>query len=122
MTLPHLARAIGGALVGAIIGYLAFAWLAEQGFYALALPGAALGLGCGLSTKRSSLSTGLACGILAILLGLLVEWRFFPFIKNGSLRYFVRHVHELKPLTLLMIAAGGVFAVYFGRGRRLSDQ
>ena len=118
MALTHLVRASAGALAGAIIGYAMFVWLAQQGFYALAIPGAALGLGCGLSTRRRSLGTGLACGVLAILLGVFTEWRFFPFVKDGSLAFFISHFNELKPVTLLMIAAGGIFGAYFGMGRR----
>jgi hypothetical protein len=112
----HLVRALGGAIAGAIAGYMAFAWLMRQGLYALAIPGATLGLGCRLSTGQRSLTTGIACGILAILLGLYIEWRFFPFLDDYSLGYFVSHLHELKPVTLLMITAGGLFGGYFGWG------
>ena len=45
-------------------------------------------------------------GLSALLLGLFTEWRFFPFKADDSFRYFLRNVHELKPITLLMIAAG----------------
>jgi hypothetical protein len=112
----HLVRAIGGATAGAIAGYMAFAWLVDHGLYALAVPGAALGLGCRLSTGQRSLTTGIACGILAVLLGVYIEWRFFPFLNDDSLGYFLSHLHELKPLTLLMIAAGGLFGGYLGWG------
>ena len=117
MPIAHIARAIAGALVGAMVGYGLFAWLVQQGFYALAIPGAALGLGCGLSTRRRSLPTGVVCGVLAILLGLFMEWRFFPFVKDGSLSYFISQLGELKPVTLLMIALGGIFGAWFGMGR-----
>ena len=117
MTSAHIVRAILGGAVGAIVGYAIYAWLVGQGFYALAIPGAALGLGCGLTTRRSSLPTGLACGVLAVLLGLFSEWRSFPFVKDDSLSYFISHAAELKPVTWIMIAAGGIFAAYFGRGR-----
>ena len=117
MTSAHVVRAILGGAVGAIVGYAIFAWLVGQGFYALAIPGAALGLGCGFATRRSSLPTGFVCGVLAVLLGLVAEWRFFPFLKDDTFHYFVSHSHELKPLTWVMIAAGGIFGAYFGRGR-----
>src|SRR5690349_13779821 len=117
MTLVTMLRAIAGGVVGAIVGYAIFAWLVARGLYALAIPGAALGLGCGLASRRSSLPTGLVCGVLAILLGLVSEWRFFPFVKDDSLRYFLSHSHELKPLTWVMIAVGGICGAYFGRGR-----
>ena len=117
MTSAYVIRAILGGAVGAIVGYAIYAWLVGQGFYALAIPGAALGLGCGLTTRRNSLPTGLACGVLGVLLGLLSEWRSFPFVKDDSLRYFISHAAELKPVTWIMISAGGIFAAYFGWGR-----
>jgi Ca2+/Na+ antiporter len=117
MTSAHIVRAILGGAVGAILGYAIYAWLVGQGFYALAIPGAALGLGCGLTTRRSSLATGLACGVLGVLLGLLSEGRFFPFVKDNSLSYFISHASELKPVTWIMMAVGGIFAAYFGLGR-----
>ena len=117
MTSAHVVRAILGGAVGAIVGYAIYAWLVGQGFYAMSIPGAALGLGCGLTTRRRSLPTGLACGVLAVLLGLFSEWRSFPFVKDDSLSYFISHAAELKPVTWIMIAAGGIFAAYFGWGR-----
>ena len=42
----------------------------------------------------------------ALVLSLFCEWRFAPFIKDNSLGYFLTHVHELKPITLIMIAVG----------------
>lgn len=117
MTSAHFVRAILGGAVGAIVGYAIYAWLVGQGFYALAIPGAALGLGCGLTTRRSSLPTGLVCGVLGVLLGLLSEWRSFPFVKDDSLSYFTSHAAELKPVTWMMIAVGAIFAAYFGWGR-----
>jgi hypothetical protein len=114
----RLIRALGGATAGGMVGYLAFAWLVGQGFYALAIPGATLGLGCGLSSGQRSMITGVACGIVATLLGIFIEWRFFPFVNDDSLGYFVSHLFELQAVTLLMIAAGGLLGTYFGMGPR----
>ena len=55
--------------------------------------------------------------MLALCLGGFTEWKFAPFVKDGSLSYFVAHVHQLKPVTLIMIAMGGAFGVWFGMGR-----
>src|SRR5215208_4767495 len=82
-------QAIAGGAAGAVAGYMAFAWLVDDGLYALAIPGAAHGLGRRLSTGQRSLTTGIACGILAILLGLYIEWRFFLFLADDSLGYFL---------------------------------
>ena len=35
----NIVLALCGALVGGVLGYIAFFWLAAQGFYGLALPG-----------------------------------------------------------------------------------
>src|SRR5215471_7924041 len=93
---------LGGALVGGILGYLAFFWIAAQGFYALVLPGGLLGVGAGLGKPRTVLFA-VGCSIAAVVLGLVTEWRFAPFLKDDSLTYFLLHIHELKPITLLMI-------------------
>lgn len=94
-----------GAGLGGLLGYLAFFWVARQGYYGLVLPGGLLGLGAGLFPARSKLVAGL-CGLMALLLGFFTEWRFAPFQDDGSLGYFVAHLYELKPITLIMIAAG----------------
>jgi hypothetical protein len=60
---------------------------------------------------------GVVCGVLATLLGIVTEWRFFPFIADGSFGYFVAHLHDLKMTTLVSIAVGGLFGFWFGRGR-----
>lgn len=112
-----LARALCGAAIGGIVGYFAFAWFYNQGFYAMVLPGAALGIGCGAFVRGRFPALGIACGIAAVGLGLFTEWKFFPFIKDDGLMYFLTHVHELKPVSLLMIGLGGVIAYYYGAGR-----
>ena len=48
--------ALVGAAAGGVLGYFAFFWIARQGFYALALPGLALGLGCGLLSAGNAAS------------------------------------------------------------------
>jgi hypothetical protein len=100
-----------GAAAGAALGYFAFFWIAHQGFYALVLPGALLGLGACLARSRS-VAVSIACGVAAVALGLFAEWRFEPFIKDAGLGYFLTHLHQLKGLTLISIAAGGVIAFW----------
>jgi hypothetical protein len=100
-----------GGLVGGTVGYFLFFWIAGQGFYGLILPGGLLGLGAGVSRATSRLLPAV-CGILALLLGLLTEWRFAPFAADGSLGYFLSHIHQLKPLTLLLIGAGGLIGFW----------
>jgi hypothetical protein len=97
---------LGGAAVGGTLGYFAFFWFADQGFYGLVVPGGLLGLGAGFGRARS-VPLAVACGIAALLLGLYAEWKFAPFNADDSLGYFVTHIHKLKPLTLLMAGLGG---------------
>jgi hypothetical protein len=107
-----------GAAVGGLLGYVLFSWLAGQGLYGLALPGGLLGLGAGVFKTRSKM-VPIVCGLSALALGLFTEWRYEPFVADGSLRYFVLHVHQLQPITLLMVAAGTLigFWVPFRRGQ-----
>lgn len=111
-------RGILGAIVGAAIGYAVFFFMAKQGLYAMVIPGALLGLGCGFLSGMSSIGLGTLCGLSAILLGLCIEWQFAPFIKDDSFGYFMSHLHDLRSMTLIMIALGGIFGFWFGRGRK----
>ena len=103
--------ALLGALVGGVLGYFAFFWIAEQGFYAMILPGGLLGLGAGIVRNRSVL-VAIVCGLLAIALGVFTEYRFAPFVADESFPYFLAHVFDLKPVTLVMIATGGLIGFW----------
>jgi hypothetical protein len=106
---------LAGAATGGVLGYLAFGWLAGQGFYALALPGVLLGLGAAVLAKKRSMPMAVACGILALGLGVFAEWKHFPFAKDDSLKYFLTHLPDLRPLTLIMIGLGGFGGFWFAR-------
>ncbi len=108
--------AILGALIGGAIGYFAFDFVLTQGLYALVLPGALAGLGAGV-VRNHSRWVAVTCGLLATAAGLFAEYHFFPFIADGSLGYFITHIAELKPMTLLMIAVGSIigFSVPYRR-------
>jgi hypothetical protein len=98
-----------------VLGYLAFGWLAAQGFYALALPGVLLGLGAGVLAKRRSMAMAVVCGFLALALGVFAEWKHFPFAKDASLKYFLTHLPDLRQLTLILIGLGGFGGFWFAR-------
>ena len=102
-----------GAVLGGVAGYFAFGWLARQGFYALALPGALVGVGCALLSKHRSYLQATICGISALLVGVFLEWRHFPFVQDSSLGYFLSHLHQLRAVTLIMIVVGGGLAFWF---------
>ena len=99
------------ALVGGLIGYFAFFWLVKQGFSLVALPGGLLGVGGGLG-KGKSMVLAITCGILALLLGFFVQWRYAPFIEDGSLGFFITHLHALSPMTLIAIGLGGLLGFW----------
>jgi hypothetical protein len=105
------ARALAAGAIGGAIGYWGFFWIAGQGFYALILPGGLLGIGAGLFRSRSLLLATI-CGIAATLLGVFTEWKFAPFIADKSFGYFLTHVNELRGITLILIALGGIIGFY----------
>jgi hypothetical protein len=106
-----------GAVAGGILGYFAFMWIRSQGFYALMLPGGLAGVGGGLWVRDRSPLRATLCGVFALALGIFAEWKSAPFVKDASLGYFVSHLHNLQPITLIMIVAGGAFGYWFSLGR-----
>jgi hypothetical protein len=104
-----------GGLVGGVIGYFAFRGLVGQGFYALMLPGAFLGLGCNLLARHRSVIRGVICGVAALPLGLFAEWKEFPFAADGGFTFMVTHFHEKVPIKIIMLILGVVLAFWFGR-------
>ena len=100
-----------GAAIGGGVGYFAFFWIASQGFYALILPPALLGLTAGYFARCRSTPLAIVCALAGLALGLYTEWRYAPFIKDDSLSFFLTHVHHLKPIKFLMLALG-VFMCY----------
>ena len=115
--LQTLALGLVGAIVGGVAGYFLFGWIVRQGLYAPMLPAALLGWGASLCARARSMPLAIACGIAGLLLGIFTEWKFFPFIKDGSLTFFLAHLHELRPITLLMIGLGGFLGYWFSLGR-----
>jgi hypothetical protein len=109
------ARALAGAVLGGVLGYYAFFWIARQGYYALALPGALLGAGCGLTSSGRSAARGAACAVAGLALGLVISWQFDHPRGDPSLLEYTRHLTDTVPVTQIMIAAGGLGAFWFGR-------
>jgi hypothetical protein len=105
-----ITRGLVGAAIGGALGWFAFNWLVGQGFYALALPGALVGLACGVLAGGVSVINAVACTIIALALGLVLEWKHFPFNEDPGFGYFLSHVHQLRGITWIMLALGVVFA------------
>ena len=110
-------RGLVGAILGGVVGYFLFYFAMQSGFYALALPGALLGLGCGYASRVDSLVLGIICSIAALALGIFCEWKTAPFVADESLSFFLKNIHQLSGVTLIMLALGGIFGFWFGRGR-----
>ena len=111
----NLAMGLAGAAAGGLAGYLLFGWLVRQGFYAVALPGALLGLGAGLLARQPSRVLPILCGVCGLLLGVFAEWSYLPFVKDGTLSYFLQHLFDLQPVSLIMILLGGIGGYWFAR-------
>lgn len=111
------ALGLAGAIVGAVVGHFLFYAIATQGFYAIAVPGALLGLGCGALSGRRSVVLGIVCGAGGLAIALYSEWRVFPFIKDGSFSYFLAHVQDLTLVSKVAIALNAGFGLWFGMGR-----
>ncbi len=104
-----------GAILGGVLGFYTFSWLEDKGFYGLAVPGAFLGLGCGLLAQHHSIPRGVLCGLGALGLSLFTEWKFHPFRADNSFSFLVAHLMDLSPVTLLMIAMGTIIAYWVGK-------
>ena len=118
MNLKNDGLVLLGAVIGGLLGYVVFKWLLGQGFYGLMLPGGLLGMGAGVF-KTPTKAISVVCGVMALFLGLVTEWSSSPFIADESLGYFIAHVHELQPATMIMIAIGAAigFWIPFRRSR-----
>jgi hypothetical protein len=85
--------------------------------YGMMIPGALIGLGAALAAQGRSVLLGLICAAAAVAAAILIEWAVFPFIKDKSLSFFLAHLHQLRPMTMIMIGLGGVLAFWLGQGR-----
>ena len=70
-----------------------------------------MGFGAGFF-RCTSRVVPIVCGVLALAIGLFTEWRFAPLADDNSLKYFLGHVYQLKPITLIMIAAGALLGFW----------
>lgn len=102
-------------VVGGALGVYLFEWAANQGFYALIVPGALAGLACGLCSPGDSKLRGGLAAVVALFAGLVAEWKVFPFRADKTFSYFLTHVNELKPLTLFMLGVGTFLGFWWGR-------
>jgi hypothetical protein len=108
---------LAGAVAGAVAGYFVFYWLYKNGFYAIMLPGLAMGMAAGWAAGGKSPALGIVCAVAAIAVGVYSEWTIGPFKKDPSLTFFITHVHHLPVVKLVFIGLGSAAAFWFGQGR-----
>lgn len=109
--LKKYAVALLGAIIGGTIGVLGFAWFLSFGFHALVLPGGLMGIGASAGRVRN-LPFAITLAVAASVLAVFAEWWKRPFLKDESLSYFLAHIGDLPPPTLLMIAVGSIVAFW----------
>jgi len=111
-----LLRGIGGAIAGAIVGYIAFRLLLTGGLYGIMIPGVLLGLAAALAARRKSPVLGIMCGVLAVPVTLFSEWHGL-FAQNHTFLDFVANIHTLGWQTIALMLLGVAAAWWFGQGR-----
>jgi hypothetical protein len=104
-----------GAIVGGVLGFYTFGWLLYYGFYGLMIPGAFLGLGCSLLARHPSTIRGILCGLAGLSLSIFTDWYYEPFKADDSLTYFLTHLTNLTPVTLVMVGVGTAIAFWVGK-------
>ena len=102
-----------GAIIGAVLGGYLFLLALDQGYYMLALPGALIGIGCGLMSRRTSIVLGVFCMLLAAGVTLYLEWCRF----DETFGEFISTLDALPQTTFVMYGLGVLFAGWFGYGR-----
>ncbi|MFN0022039.1 MAG: hypothetical protein ACKVP0_27640 [Pirellulaceae bacterium] len=112
-----MVRGVGGALAGAVIGTVVFTLLVRYvGVYAMAIPGALVGLICSYAARQRSLVLGIMSALFAAATMIIAEWWNFPFKKDESLGFFLRNLGQLSSLFWISLLLGGGLAFWFGQG------
>ena len=123
MKSPSL-TAVAGALLGAVVGYLVFGWLARSfGAYGFAIPGVLVGVGAAFR-YGIPLWVSFFSGCLGWFAGTVTTWKFLPFLADPSLVYFLRHWHQLPLFQQLLLVLGTLVAFWlpFRRRRQKSNR
>jgi hypothetical protein len=112
-----IVRGVVGAIVGGVLGSVLFYFALRRGLYAIVLPGALAGIFCGGFLGRRSVPMGIACGLFSAAITLGLEWKYFPFIKDESLSFFLANLFSKPAYKLVLIALGIGMGGWFGMGR-----
>jgi L-aminopeptidase/D-esterase-like protein len=111
------ARGFCGGAVGGGLGYLAFRWMLTQGYYALVLPGALIGMGAGLGSGRRMLSLGLLSAVGALVVGVVADWNSLIAPAPTFLGHVATLLDANRRTPAILILVGVAISFYFGIGR-----
>jgi hypothetical protein len=103
------------AILGGVAGYQIFFLLAAHGLYGIALPGGFVGIGAGI-VKPRSMHVALWSALLAIVAGLVTQYRFSP---TAAAIGFWPFLLNLGPVTIVMIAVGAFAGFWVPFRRRM---
>lgn len=110
-------RGLAGAVVGGVVGFFVFNWLASMTLHAIALPGAFLGGCCGMFSRIKSIPLAVVCLVSGIALSIFCEWWNYPMIVDDSFSYFIKNLHKTDPPSKIAMVLGPIVAAWFGYGR-----
>ena len=110
-------RGLLGAIIGGGAGWFAYFWLLDQGFDGLMIPGALVGVGFSMLSRRSAWSFGIVCAVLGLGLMLVCEWQSLINFRDGAFFDFLGNLHKLDTPNKIMLAAGTLVAFWTGKGR-----
>ncbi|HKD37296.1 MAG TPA: hypothetical protein VKB78_10860 [Pirellulales bacterium] len=108
--------AIAGAIVGGILGTLAFGFFLHRGLYAFAVPGGLAGIGAGI-TKNRARWVPIVCAVIALVAGVVAEGVYRPFDKDDSFGYFLKHIFEIESIGMVMIVLGTIIGYWIPSSR-----
>ncbi|MEM7478255.1 MAG: hypothetical protein AAF483_24980 [Planctomycetota bacterium] len=111
--MPFIRGAVG-AFVGAGLGIALFNLAYQFGIMMLGVPGAAVGLLCGMLSGRKSILLGVLSGVVAFFTNAYISYSVL--IQPYDFFQFVLHLHEFRT-SALMVIVGTLFGFWFGIGR-----
>jgi len=110
-------RGLLGAIIGGGAGWFAYFWLLNQGYDGLMIPGALVGAGFSILSRRSAWSFGAACAVMGLGLMLVCEWQSLVNFRKGPFLDFLTNLHQLNTPNKIMLCVGTLVAFWLGKGK-----
>lgn len=110
-------------IAGGVGGYFLVAYLlTSSGFWLPVLPGAFAGLACGQLSPVISRRRGVVLALFVVGLVIFTQWKLWvpAFEFDGSLLDYAKHIPQLPPITLIVMAINVVIAYWWGREQGIS--